>query len=159
MNIPEILDSEKICRSLEAEEKILEARLAAIRSSEVSSKLKEISELSGRLKLLLVELAELQKGTLLHADEENGTSPSKARLSGQGSEKKPRRSRVSKEDAHKAILVALTGAPEHTMTRAALAEKTGLAKPKIDEGIKFNASKFEVGRGPGATIKLLPSDG
>jgi hypothetical protein len=110
------------------------------------------------MKVLIEELSALQKGKLVAADEASANVPSKTKGGSRGSDEKPRRPNVSKEDAHKAIVDALASVPERTMTRAVLAEKTGLAMPKISEGIQLNSSKFKVTRGPSATIKLLSTE-
>lgn len=158
MNVPEILESEKLCASLQSEKELLEARLAVLQASDVSAKLKELSELKEKMKVLIEELSALQKGKLVAADEAFANVPSQTKGGSRGSDEKPRRPRISVEDAYKAIVDALASVPEQTMTRAVLAEKTGLALPKISEGIKFDASKFKVTLGPSATIKLLSTE-
>lgn len=158
MNFPEILESEALCASLNSEAEMLEARLAAIRSPEISSKLKEILDLQKRLKILIEELAVLEKGKMIPAEQAVTRSTSKSKSTEPVPDKRKRRSRVSKDEAYNVIVEALMGVPTRTMTRAELAEKTGLAKPKIEEGIKSSPSKFEVTRGPGAVIKFLSSE-
>lgn len=158
MNIPEIAESAVLSDSLNSEAEMLEARLALIRSPEISTKLGEVAELRSRLKALLAELAGLEKGKLIPAYQGRNKGPLDSKSMETAPDKRPRRARISKEDANKLIVEALMGVPTHTMTRAELAEKTGLAKPKIDEGIKSASSRFEVTRGPGAVIKLLSSE-
>jgi hypothetical protein len=154
MNFPEIAESEVLSASLMSEAEMLEARLAVIRSPEIQNNLREVSALRERLKVLVAELAVLENGKMIPADRERPSVSSKLTSRETVPERKTRRARVTANQAYSLIVEALTVAPKGTMTRAELADKTGLTKPKIEEGIKSNSQKFEVTKGPFAVIKL-----
>jgi hypothetical protein len=108
-----------------------------------------------RVKVLREELADLEKGRMVLAVQQHASITGRSDASEKAPSRKPRRPNISKEEAHKLILAALLSEPSHELSRNKLAEKTGLAKPKIDEGIKFDEAKFKLNYGPKAVVRLL----
>ena len=108
-----------------------------------------------RVGVLRQELAGLEKGRMVPAVQQSPIFTEGSDGSEKAPGKKLRRPNISKEEAHKLILTALSSEPSRELSRSELAERTGLAKPKIDEGIKFDAAKFKLNHGPKAVVRLV----
>jgi hypothetical protein len=141
--------------SIELEVAMLKRRLEELQSPEIAAKTKELREAEIRVRVLREELAGLEKGRMVLAVQQSQIFTERSHVSESAPSRKPRRPMISKEEAHKLILSALSSEPSRELSRSKLAEKTGLAKPKIDEGIKFDEAKFKLSYGPKAVVRLL----
>lgn len=105
--------------------------------------------------MLRQELAGLEKGRMVPAVQRAPIFTGGSDGSEKATSKKPRRPNISKEEAHKLILAALLNEPSRELSRNKLAEETGLAKAKIDEGNRFDEAKFKLNFGPKAVVRLV----
>jgi hypothetical protein len=141
--------------SIELEVAMLKRRLEELQSPEIAAKTKELREAEMRVRVLREELAGLEKGRMVLAVQQFPILTERSYVSENAPSRKPRRPVISKEEAHKLILGVLSSEPSRELSRSKLAEKTGLAKPKVDEGIKFDEAKFKLNYGPKAVVRLL----
>jgi hypothetical protein len=141
--------------SIELEVAMLKRRLDVLQAPEIAAKTRELREAEMRVRVLREELAGLEKGRMVLAVQQSPILTERSHVSENAPSRKPRRPMISKEEAHKLILGALSSEPSRELSRSKLAEKTGLAKPKIDEGIKFDEAKFKLSYGPKAVVRLL----
>ena len=155
MKVPEIPFIENLSESIADEEKILEERLALLRSSDVRRKLAEFEELKKRLEVLHQELLVLRDGSLIQNARSKPTVVRENIPSKGDARKRENRPAVSQEEAYHRIVEAVRNAPDLKLTRSELCKNTGLGKPKINEGIAFKPSRFETTRGPLASVKLV----
>jgi hypothetical protein len=147
--------SDSFSDSIELEVAMLKRRLEVLQAPEIAAKTKELREAEMRVRVLREELAGLEKGRMVLAVRLSPIFSERSDGSEKAPGRKPRSPNISKEEAHKLILAALSREPSRELSRSQLAEKTGLAKPKIDEGIKFDAAKFKLNYGPKAVVRLV----
>ena len=155
MNIPSLPKIEDLSQHFNDERKMLEERLAVLRTSGVEEKLRQFNSLRTQLEAIHKELVEISAGRLVQGPishvvlaPQPFTQPTVASAAA-------RRGRVSREEAFSRIVTALKEAGAEGLNRSSLSEKTGLGVPKVDEAIKSKNEMFEVTRGPRAMVRLV----